>query len=226
MGGTSLQIWILPRSLCFAGTAAMFTSFSSKFYLTVFRAGFCDSPSFSTFFPSANCETTSAHALGAQDKAVWRLRTPSPGPGKQETPKVSNMAGRILQAHNLFRGVRRCDCQEGEQLRPEVAASTRERWRRTGFGSLEGSSCLWDTEADWSKRDVETREAAKGETEVREALDGLPYGWEVGDENKKDPKVSGLGSYLPTLERSGMRLALTGQSTSRRTVGETCKALS
>ena len=72
---------------------------------------------------------------------------------------------------------------------------------------------------------METREAAKGETEVREALDGLPYGCEVGDENKKDHKVSGLGSYLPTLERSGMRLVLTGQSTSRRTAGETWKAL-
>lgn len=72
---------------------------------------------------------------------------------------------------------------------------------------------------------METREAAKGETEVREALDGLPYGCEVGDENKKDHKVSGLGSYLATLERSGMRLVLTGQSTSRRTAGETWKAL-
>lgn len=64
-----------------------------------------------------------------------------------------------------------------------------------------------------------------GETEVREASEGLPYRWKVGDENKNDPKVSGLGSYLPTLERSGMRLVLTGQSTSRLTEGETCKAL-
>ena len=34
-----------------------------------------------------------------------------------------------------------------------------------------------------------------GETEVREASEGLPYGWKLGDENKNDPKVSGLGSF-------------------------------